>query len=711
MHAKPSLSILLLFFVVLVVSCQAESAVPDIPNLAPPPTLATSQSETMITPETVGQLTVVAEWGQGKTRDVVIDAAGNRAAVIATSGIYVYALANWSQIDFLPLGDSAPQAVFSPDGRFLAVIHPQNNQVLLWEVGQGATAVQTIAAETQIWEIHFSHDGQTLLLNAQSSIRAYAWQGDGTQTPILESNNLGWLSFNDTDTLLAIPDLGTVPEQVNLWQLVPPTALQPVRTLVSEPNMQLHFGRLSPDGAYYGGVVRDRMFEKDDMLFIWNVATAEIVYQIPIASFQIFDSQNSWAFSPDGALLAVLTANNQIEMFNLATGSRTTATPIAPEAQASHVTLTNTEAIIGYTDGAIALWNIAENKPVQEIPGTQATLLELHLLPSATQFVAVRETGEINLYQLPNGAPIHTLTAHMTDTITDVAFAPDSASVAASFANGAVQLWQVDGMLQKTFTVSNGNVDSVQFSPDGRFLATGVGQQLGAIAYDDTVAVWQLPDASLQAAAGGEQEDVPGCSFFRNNVLFTPDGQLIAAASHDFTVRLTQAADGQEVYAFPRHADAVLDLALSTDGRFLASASEDATVRVYDMQTYAQVYELTGSVGGFWSVVFSPDGRFLAAGNRSGEIYIWELPTGTLVRQIYGEQNKQSNLIFSPDGRMLAAAAKGEQINFWSVETGSLIAAIPGQTNFVRNIAFSPNGEFLISSGSDNVLRLWQINS
>lgn len=713
MYAKLSLAMVLLSFSVLFASCQADSSAPDTPISTPSTqTLENNQSTTMITPETVGQLTVVAEWGQGKARNVVLDAAGSQAAVIASSGIYVYALSNWSQIDFLPLGDVALQAAFSPDGRFLAIIPSQKNQVWIWQVGSGPTAVQTITTQTQIWEIHFSHDGQTLLLNQQSGITAYAWQGDGSQVPILESNNLGWLSFNNNGTMLTVPDLGIEPEQINVWQIAQPAALQQlVSTLVSEANMELQFGRLSPDGAYYGGVVRDRMLEKDDMLFIWNVAESEIVYQIPIANLQFFDSQNSWAFSPDGSRLAVYTANNQIEIMDLTTGHVSTAIPSLADARPSHVILTNSEAIIGYTNGAITLWNVAENKQLQEIAGNDVLLFDLHLLPAATGFAAVSGTGEITFYQLPDGAQMHSLTAHMTEAITDVTFAPDSANIAASFANGLVQLWHVDGMLQKTFTASNGNVDSVQFSPDGRFLATGVGQRSGEIAYDDTVAVWQLPGATLQAAAGGEQEDVPGCSFFRNNVLFTPDGQLVAATSHDFTVRLTRAADGEEVYAFPPHVDAVLDLALSTDGRFLASASEDATVRVYDLATYAQIHELTGSVGGFWSVVFSPDGRLLAAGNRFGEIYIWELTTGTLIRQINGEQNKQSNLIFSPDGRMLAAGAEGEHINFWSVENGALIAAIPGHTSFVRTIAFSPNGEFFISGGSDNVLRLWQIHS
>ncbi len=38
---------------------------------------------------------------------------------------------------------------------------------------------------------------------------------------------------------------------------------------------------------------------------------------------------------------------------------------------------------------------------------------------------------------------------------------------------------------------------------------------------------------------GGEEENVTGCSFFQGAVDFSPDGTLLAATSHDFTVHVT----------------------------------------------------------------------------------------------------------------------------------------------------------------------------
>lgn len=687
--------------------CQQSEPLPPIPTDA----AATASSSTAISLDTVDRLTAVAAWGEGQAKDIIVDAAAKHVAVIATSGIYVYDLATQKQLDYLPLGDVPADAALTLDGRFLAILNTQNNNILIWEIGSSPPNIRQLGSESPVRELRFANDGQTLLLNTQQGIVAQPWQAEEPPAMLHESSSLGWLSFTADGSLLAVPDLLKEPEQITIWSAEEAVTAQPAATLTSEPNMKLRFGRLSPDGAFYGGIVQDRLLEKEDLLFIWDVAEARLVHQLPVGFYQFFHSEHSWAFAPDGRFLAVTTPEQQVEIRDLAAGEITATVPTPPETVPTHVALTNTQAIVAYADGTLAIWDVADNAPVQQHLGGGNLLLELRLLPGDTGFVTVSSTGQIDFYTLPDGRHDHTNSAHMTGSITDVTFAPDSSTIAASFANGMVQLWQVSGELQQAFPASTGNIDSVRFSPDGRFLATGTAQRTGDIAFDDTVAVWQTTDTSLQSRTGGEQEDVPGCSVFRNNVVFTPDGSRIAAASHDFTVHLTRTDDGSEVHVFPRHTDAVLDIALSTDGRYLASASEDATVRVYDMTTYEQVHELTGSVGGFWSVAFSPDGRFLAAGNRFGEIYIWELPGGTLVRQIFGEQNTNSNLLFSPDGQMLAAAAKGGEIHFWSVTSGALLKALSGQTDFVQNIAFSPDGQYLISSGSDNILRLWQIGS
>src|SRR5262249_54025409 len=68
-------------------------------------------------------------------------------------------------------------------------------------------------------------------------------------------------------------------------------------------------------------------------------------------------------------------------------------------------------------------------------------------------------------------------------------------------------------------------------------------------------------------------------------VAFSPDGQRIASASYDKTVRVWDAASGQETLALKGHTDHVVGVVFSPDGGRIASASYDKTVRVWDAAT------------------------------------------------------------------------------------------------------------------------------
>ena len=63
---------------------------------------------------------------------------------------------------------------------------------------------------------------------------------------------------------------------------------------------------------------------------------------------------------------------------------------------------------------------------------------------------------------------------------------------------------------------------------------------------------------------------------------FSPDATRLASGSSDGTVRLWDAATGDEVRRFEGHTDWVSSVAFSPDGTRLASGSDDRTVRLWD---------------------------------------------------------------------------------------------------------------------------------
>jgi hypothetical protein len=113
-----------------------------------------------------------------------------------------------------------------------------------------------------------------------------------------------------------------------------------------------------------------------------------------------------------------------------------------------------------------------------------------------------------------------------------------------------------------------------------------------------------------------------------SSVAFSRDGKRLASGSYDKTVKVWDAATGQEILTLKGHTGYVKSVAFSPDGKRLASASDDQTVKVWDAATGQEPLILKGHTGGVYSVGFSPDGKRLASGNDDETVKVWDAATG-----------------------------------------------------------------------------------
>lgn len=281
-------------------------------------------------------------------------------------------------------------------------------------------------------------------------------------------------------------------------------------------------------------------------------------------------------------------------------------------------------------------------------------------------------------------------------SVRTVKFSPVDTSVIASAGDSStIKLWDWQNNTSTTLRGHNGLVGSVEFSPDGKLLASG--------GDDWTFRLWNVDThqniATLEHITGRHRSQV-------KDVVFSPDGEMLATAGQH--VKLWD-LDSQNEIATLQHDEYVWALAFSPNGQLLAAGDAGGTIRIWDVATQKAVAQFEGDPVSVYTLVFSPDGRTLASAGYHGLIKLWTVSDWTLLGTL---QNRGTvyTLDFFPDGKALVSTGHGA-VTLWSVEDGEEITSLTGHSGWVFGAAFSPDGKTLASSGDDGTVRVQNIES
>lgn len=290
--------------------------------------------------------------------------------------------------------------------------------------------------------------------------------------------------------------------------------------------------------------------------------------------------------------------------------------------------------------------------------------------------------------------------------------------------------------------LGKGWVTDMTFSPDGNQLAV-----------TSSTGIWLY-----NINTGKEEAFLKGHTELVTSVAYSPDGQTLASASNDWTVRLWDVRSRQHIKTLQAHKAPVNTVTYSPDGNTLASGGNDG-ILLWNVEDWQHRHIFKGKSASTTSLVYSPDDQTLTSGSRDGKIHLWDTIDGRRTQTFSGHEHEQhvvperyaqylTSLAYSPDGNTLASWSNGElllldsvngmpmetvdfykfqvssltfshsgsiivtgchdgSIYFWDKDDLTQIRKLQGHVDKVTSVVYSPNSNIYASASMDGTIRLW----
>ncbi len=611
---------------------------------------------------------------------------------------------------------------FAPDGKLLAS-GGADNTVRVWDSADGSE-VQRFDHPANVRELRFSPNGEFLAATSRdvtvrrtdswsevftANVLGAAMSRNLTRSGLDFSPDSRWVVVRGDSTTIGVRDLntGTTRAVDSVVSAAGPVVFTPSGDLVVAGDRTLRIVEF-PSGTDRG-----------------NLADG---HAGPVRAVDI---------SPDGRTIVSASDDGTLRFWDVATGEgRRTLDGLSRRVIWVQFSPDGSRLVTCDHERRVRIWDVDSHEAVVEIHGPAARAT-FH--PDGILLAFGRSGGTIALWDLADDRLVTTLESGDAD-VNDVEFHPDGTQLLSTSEDGSVRLWDVATGTALVTLESQSMAFDAEFSPDGATFATSGPRD---------VILWDTLTRERTAILDGHDDRV-------ESIAFSADGELIATASIDGSIRVWRTVAGTLVTTLESHSGAVYRARFSPDGRSIVSGGDDHAVRLWEVPNRT-VGLISHPTEPYYGARISPDGSVIAAGVRGGvklidpavrreiaelalslerepfglrfdrtgarlaavevlgnqtraSIVVWNLATRERLGSFPGPPPINAQIDFQPGGDLVASPMFGPGITLWDAALRHAVAQI-SETEQIFAVCFSSDGALLASGALSGALRLWNVET
>lgn len=290
--------------------------------------------------------------------------------------------------------------------------------------------------------------------------------------------------------------------------------------------------------------------------------------------------------------------------------------------------------------------------PMRTLAQTYSPVWSVVVSPRGRVLASGSSDGMIRLLNVHTGQTLGTLSGHQ-GPVWSLAISPDGRTLVSGSGDNTIKVWHFcQGQLQSTLPGHEGGVYEVAFSRDG--------ERIASVGKDNRLKIWELATGKLLITIRNLQ-DV-------QSVVFSDHGKFVITGNNQGLMQVWN-QKGKLIHQVAGHQGPIWSIALSPDGQTLATASWDRTVKLWDLSASGQIgrkprQTLVGHGDKVQSLAFNGAGNTLASGDFTGAIKVWELKTGDLLGTLKGHTS-WVEVAFDPTTNQLVSGSFDDTIKVW----------------------------------------------